>query len=287
VLSVANTDIGEYDSQYTHFVSVLRANRFIPVHDTILTCYRDTEGGGPHEQLLKERQTLARLFDCQCCECTGKCGPKQSGGAQNTPVPVKAARDDCKRKICKPLTVPRRYAMMPRLVQQPPEDVSLAHHTQRAGFTRQVKRKARRAAGPKTAPSVLLTHESYAGTGHDMGTAPTNEGHSSGVVESIGSARGNAGSGRTETDWSDNGTSGGTTYVTPSSPPWRSRRTLTVPGTGGVAALLPTPREQTKQTQLTNTATQPQVRLKIVPPMTLAMRAKQCLRKMINVSEAL
>jgi len=46
VLSVASTDIGEYDFQDTEVVAVLRANRFIPVHavhDTILTCYRDTE----------------------------------------------------------------------------------------------------------------------------------------------------------------------------------------------------------------------------------------------------
>jgi len=54
-----------------------------------------------------------------------------------------------------------------------------------------------------------------------------------------------------------------------------------------VAALLPTPREQTIQIQLTNTVTQPQVRLKMVPPMTLAMRTKQCLRKMIQVPGAL
>ena len=94
---------------------------------------------------------------------------------------------------------------MPRLVEQPPEDVPLARHTQRAGFTRQV----RRAAGPRTAPSLLPTDESYAGTGHDMGTALTNEGHSSGVV----SAHGTAGSGRTDTNWSDNGTSWGTSIL--------------------------------------------------------------------------
>jgi len=102
VLSVANTDIGEYDFHDTEVFAVLRANRFIPIHDTILTCYRDTEGGGPYEQLLKERQTHARLFDCQCCECISTCGPKQSGGAQNTPVPAKIARDNRKRKTCTP-----------------------------------------------------------------------------------------------------------------------------------------------------------------------------------------
>ena len=37
-------------------------------------------------------------YCCQCCECTGECGPKQSGGPQNTPVPVKAARDDHKSR---------------------------------------------------------------------------------------------------------------------------------------------------------------------------------------------
>ena len=110
-------DIDEYDSQDTVVAAVLRANRFIPIHDMILTCYRDTEGGGPNEQLLKERQTLARLFDCQCCECTGKCGPEQSGGTQNTTVSTKMGRDDRKRKTtCTPSTVPRRNAMMPRRV---------------------------------------------------------------------------------------------------------------------------------------------------------------------------
>jgi len=159
VLSVANTDIGEYDSQDTEVGAVLRANRSIPIHDTILTCYRDSEGEGPHDQLLRERQTLARILDCQCCECTGKCGSKQSGGAQITPVPVKreimlfigkpkerskmisnqvpvkAARDDRKRKTCTPLTVPRRYATTPRLVEQPPEDVPLARHTPPGSFS--------------------------------------------------------------------------------------------------------------------------------------------------------
>jgi len=142
VLSVASTDIGEYDSQDTKVVAVLRANRFMPIHDTIFTCYRNTEGGGPHEQLLKERQTLATLFDCQCCECTGKCGPEQSGGAQNTPVPAKMGRDDRKRKTtCTPSTVRRRNAMMSRRVEQLLEDVPPAWHTQRAGFTIQSKRK--------------------------------------------------------------------------------------------------------------------------------------------------
>jgi len=102
---------------------------------------------------------------------------------------------------------------MPRLVEQPPEDVPLARHTQRAGFTRQVKRTAGRAAGPKTAPSLLPTDESCAGTGHDMGTPLTNEGHGSGVVESSESAHGTACSARTDTDWIYNGTSGGTSIL--------------------------------------------------------------------------
>ena len=61
VLSVANTGIGEI--QGTEVEAVLRANRFIPIHDTILICYRDTEGGGPHEQLLKE--TLRKADPCK------------------------------------------------------------------------------------------------------------------------------------------------------------------------------------------------------------------------------
>jgi len=103
--------------------------------------------------------------------------------------------------------------MMSRLVEQQPDDVPLARHTQRAGFTRQVKRKAGQAAGHKTAPSLLPTDESYVGTSHNMGTALTNEGHSSDVVESSEIAHGTAGSGRTDTNWSDNGTPGGTSIL--------------------------------------------------------------------------
>ena len=43
-----------------------------------------------------------------------------------------------------------------------------------------------------------------------MGTALANEGHSNGAVNTSGSAHGTADSGRTETDWSGNGISGGT-----------------------------------------------------------------------------
>jgi len=192
VLSVASTDMGKYDSQDTEVVAVLRANRFVPIHDTILTCYSDTEGGGPHEQLLKKRQTLARLFDCQCCDCTGKCGPEQSGGAQNTTVPAKMGREDCKMKTaCTPSTVPRRNAMMPRRVEQLSEDGPPARHTQRAGFTRQLKRKAGRAVGPMTAPSLLQNNEPCTGIDHDMGTAIANEGHSNGAVNTSGSSENN------------------------------------------------------------------------------------------------
>ena len=63
---------------------------------------------------------------------------------------------------------------------------------------------------PSTAPSLLHNDESYTGINHDMGTALTNEGHSNSAVDTGGSAHGTADSGRTETDWSCNVTSGGT-----------------------------------------------------------------------------
>jgi len=96
VLSVTSSDGDENGSQATEVVAVLRVKRFIPIHATILTCYRDTEGGGSHEQLFKEKQTLARLFDCQCCECAGKCRPEQCG--RGTPATAKKGRRDKKRK---------------------------------------------------------------------------------------------------------------------------------------------------------------------------------------------
>jgi len=115
-----------------------------------------------------------------------------------------------------------------------------------------------------------------------MGIALTNEGHRNGMVDSSGNAHGTAGSGRMGTDWSDNGTSGGTsnpeaggvikitTLALATNPP----PILTAPGTGVFAALLPTPREKKIQIQSTNTATQPQGRLKMGPPMTLATRTE-------------
>jgi len=64
----------------------------------------------------------------------------------------------------------RRCPEMPRLVKKPPEDVPLARHTQRAGFTRQVKRKAGREDGPKTAPSLLPTNQTpYSDSAWDWG----------------------------------------------------------------------------------------------------------------------
>jgi len=55
-------------------------------------------------------------------------------------------------------------------------DTPLTQHknTQRAGFTRQSKRKAGRAARPKPAPSPVQYGASYAGNDHDMGI----DGHS-------------------------------------------------------------------------------------------------------------
>jgi len=210
VLPVASSDVDENDSHDTEVVAVLRPNRFIPIHDTILTCYRDTEGGGSHEQLLKERQTLARLFDCQCRECTGKCWPEQVGGGQNTPVPAKMGRDDQKRKtahtpsmdICRSVTKLRRAEQLTG--DTPP---TWQKNTQRAGFTRQSKRKAGRAAGHKTAPSPIQYDAPYAGIDHDMGTALHSEGHSNGAANICGSAHGTTDSGKAETDGSGDGAS--------------------------------------------------------------------------------
>ena len=100
VLSVTSSDGDENGSQATEVVAVIRVKRFIPIHATILTCYRDTQGEGSHEQLFKEKQTLARLFDCQCCEYAGKSRPEQAGGGQFTPASAaKKSRGDKKRKM--------------------------------------------------------------------------------------------------------------------------------------------------------------------------------------------
>jgi hypothetical protein len=97
-------------------------------------------------------------------------GPSRVEEPKTLQFPSKQLETTTRGKTCTPLTVPSRYATMPRLVKKPPEDVPLARHTQRAGFTRQVKRKAGRAAGPKTAPSLLPTNQTpYSVSARDWG----------------------------------------------------------------------------------------------------------------------
>jgi len=97
-------------------------------------------------------------------------GPSRVEEPKTLQFPSKQLETTTRGKTCTPLTVPSRYATMPRLVKKPPEDVPLARHTQRAGFTRQVKRKAGRAAGPKTAPSLLPTNQTpYSDSARDWG----------------------------------------------------------------------------------------------------------------------
>ena len=114
-------------------------------------------------------------------------------------MPAKMGRDDRERKTAhKPSTDLCRNETMLRRVEQLTGDTppTRQENTQRAGFTRQSKRKAGRAAGPKTAPSDAP----YAGIDHDMGTALDSEGHSNSAANICGSAHGTADSGQAETD---------------------------------------------------------------------------------------
>ena len=44
----------------------------------VLTCYRNTSSAGTQAHLIKERETLSRMFQCSCCLCGGSCGGSSS-----------------------------------------------------------------------------------------------------------------------------------------------------------------------------------------------------------------
>ena len=54
-------------------MATLRATKSIPNGKSVLTCYRNTSSGGTSIQLEKEKETLNRMFICECCLCTGQC----------------------------------------------------------------------------------------------------------------------------------------------------------------------------------------------------------------------
>jgi len=57
----------------------LRATKLIRKGTPVLTCYRNTSSAlGTTAQLIKERETLSRMFQCSCYLCGGSCGASGS-----------------------------------------------------------------------------------------------------------------------------------------------------------------------------------------------------------------
>jgi len=126
-------------------------------------------------------------------------------------VPAQMGRDDQKRKTAHtPSTDLCSGATKLKRVEQVTGDTTQTRqkNIQGAGFTRQSKRKAGRAAGPKTAPSPILYDAPYAENNHDMGTTLDSDGHSNGAANSYVSADGTADNGKVETDGSGDGVPG-------------------------------------------------------------------------------
>jgi len=55
-------------------VASLRSTKLIRIGTPVLTGYRNTSSAGTTAQLIKERETLSRMFECSCCLCGGSCG---------------------------------------------------------------------------------------------------------------------------------------------------------------------------------------------------------------------
>jgi len=55
----------------------LRATKLIRKGTSVITCYRNTSAGTP-AQLMKDRETLSRMFQCSCCLYGGSCGVSSS-----------------------------------------------------------------------------------------------------------------------------------------------------------------------------------------------------------------
>ena len=60
------------------FFTSLRATKLIRKGTPVLTCYRNTSSAGTTAQLIKEHETLSRMFKCSCCLCGGLCGASNS-----------------------------------------------------------------------------------------------------------------------------------------------------------------------------------------------------------------
>jgi len=56
----------------------LKATKLILKGTQVLTCHRNTSSAGTTAQLIKERETLSRMFQCSCCLCGGLCGGSSS-----------------------------------------------------------------------------------------------------------------------------------------------------------------------------------------------------------------
>jgi hypothetical protein len=55
------------------FVASLKDTKLIRKGTPVLTCYRNTSSAGTTAQLIKERETLSRMFKCSCRLCGGSC----------------------------------------------------------------------------------------------------------------------------------------------------------------------------------------------------------------------
>jgi hypothetical protein len=159
ILSVARSNEDEQGSQSNKELAILRANSRIPTITKILTCYRDTERGpgGSSEQLAKEKHTLAKLFNCQCCECAGQCGGKENVTSQDALASVGMAIGVLKRKP----THLTPSNLLPEVLTAVTlnSDVESTLPTQqkriqRAGFSNRPKRRAGRVVGPIAGPGL-------------------------------------------------------------------------------------------------------------------------------------
>jgi len=68
-------------------VASLRATKLIRKGTPVLTCYRNTSSAGTTAQLIKECETLSRMFKCSCCLCGGSCGASRSVVGLGTAAP--------------------------------------------------------------------------------------------------------------------------------------------------------------------------------------------------------
>jgi len=68
----ANEDT-KSDKDGADTIAILRAITDIQSGQEILTSYRQTNSGHKREVLERQRATLAKMFECSCCKCKGRC----------------------------------------------------------------------------------------------------------------------------------------------------------------------------------------------------------------------